>query len=84
VSNAETIVDLAKVKRTFLRSALDIMLQHHDAETVVETLAEALSDGAHQAARRSGDYERAARMNLVAQHLEGLDAFIDNFDPTRD
>ena len=82
MSNAQTITELVGVRQAFLREALTIMVRNHGPDDIVLTLSEVLDDYAHNYARRSGDYEGASKMGVVATFLQGLDEFVDNYDPT--
>jgi hypothetical protein len=82
MSNAQIISDLGNVRQAFLRESLAIMVRNHDPDDIVSTLSEVLDDYAHNYAKRSGDYEGASKMGVVATFLQGLDKFVDNYDPT--
>lgn len=82
MSNAETIIDLNKAQDAFLRANLTMMLDHMGGDELIAMLAEVMSDYAHTIARREGAYGRAAALGVMVKHLEGLDSFVDNYDPT--
>ena len=66
----------------FLRESLAILVRNHGPQDIVQMLAEVLDDYAMAYARRTGDYDGASSMKIIAAHLEGLDAYLDNYDPT--
>ena len=74
MSNAETV--------NLVRAALAAMLDHYGGDELITMLAEVMDDYAHTIARREGAYGRAAALGVMVKHLEGLDTFIDNYDPT--
>lgn len=83
MSNATlTIAELDKARDLFVRRALTTMLENQGADELVDTLAEVIEDFAMALAKRQGDYGRAAALNVIAEHLRGLDKFIANYDPT--
>ena len=81
MSNQAVINDLAKVKNEFLRESLAIMVRNHGPDDIVATLATVLDDYAFEYARKTGDYDGASVMRLVSAHLDGLEAFVDNYEP---
>ena len=82
MTNTETIADLDKAKDKFVRATLTAMLDHCGGDELITMLAEVMDDYAHTIARREGAYGRAAALGVMVKHLEGLDTFIDNYDPT--
>ena len=82
MSNAETIADLDKAQTAFVRATLAAMLDRMGGDELIQLLAETMDDYAHAIARREGAYDRAAALGVMVKHLEGLDKFIDNYDPT--
>jgi hypothetical protein len=82
VSNAETINGLTQAQNEFMRATLSAMLDRVGGDEVIAMLAEVMDDYAHTIARREGAYGRAAALGVMVKHLEGLDTFIENYDPT--
>jgi len=76
------IKDLANVKTEFLRESLAILVRNHGPEDIVQILAAVMDDYAMTYAQRTGDYDGASAMKLIANYLDGLDKYIDNYDPT--
>lgn len=77
-----TIDKLPSEKQVFLRECLSIMIRNHGPDDIVATLASVLDDYAFEYARKTGDYDGASVMRLISDHLDGLESFIDNYDPT--
>jgi len=65
----------------FLRESLAILVRNHGPQDIVQILAEVLADYAMAYASRTGDYDGASSMRIIAAHLEGLDEFLDNYEP---
>lgn len=65
-----------------LRASLSFIARHHKAEDIVQILGEVISDESFSYAIRTGDYERAADLSVIARYLEKLDNFIEDYDPT--
>jgi hypothetical protein len=82
MTDAETIASLDKAQSAFVRAMLAAMLDRMGGDELIQMLAEVMDDYAHDIARREGAYERAAALSVMVEHLEGLDKFIDNYDPT--
>jgi hypothetical protein len=79
MTNQATIDD---PKNEFLRESLAIMVRNHGPDDIVSTLASVLDDYAFEYARKTGDYDGASVMRLISDHLDGLEAFVDNYAPT--
>jgi hypothetical protein len=77
VSNNATIKD---PRATFLRECLSIMVRNHGPDDIVQLLSEVMDDYAMTYARRTGDYDGASSMKLIANHLAGLEAARANYD----
>jgi hypothetical protein len=82
MSNQALISDLSKVKNEFLKESLAIMVRNHGPEDIIQTLATVLDAYAFEYARKTGDYDGACAMRLASDHLDGLEAFTANYDPT--
>jgi hypothetical protein len=84
MTNAETITNLNKARDHFVRVTLAMMLDTvgGDDDELIRMLAEVMDAYAHDIARRKGQYARAAALGVMVKHLEGLDKFIENYDPT--
>ena len=86
MSNAETIDELTQAQNTFMRAtfmrATLAMLDRVGGDELIAMLAEVIDDYAHTIARREGAYGRAAALGVMVKHLQSLDAFIANYDPT--
>jgi hypothetical protein len=84
ITNAETIKALAGARDATLRASLAILVNGAGShvEDLIQILAEVIDDHAMAYALRTGDYDYAGKLSIMAKHLEGLDAFIDNYDPT--
>ena len=82
MTNQEVIQDLSKAKIAALRHALSIVVRSHAPSDIIEILSEVMDDESMRYAQRTGDYSRAADMSVIADYLEGLDHFLENYDPT--
>ncbi len=82
MANAQIVTDLNRARDRFVRANLATMLDSMGGDELIAMLAEVMDDYAHQIARREGAYERAAALGVMVKHLQGLDQFIDNYDPT--
>jgi hypothetical protein len=82
MSNNAIIKELSDTKVAFLREQLGILVRNHGPDDIVQILSEVMDNYAMTYARRTGDYDGASSMKLIAAHLAGLDAFIENYDPT--
>lgn len=80
MSNNATIDSLNSAKNVFLRESLAILVRNHGPEDIISTLATVLDAYAFEYARKTGDYDGASAMRLISDHLDGLDAFIENYD----
>ena len=82
MSNLATIDELANAKDAALRVIARALIksQSENIEDFVQVLGEELSKHATDYAQRTGDYDRAALLNLVADHLMELDDAIENYD----
>ena len=79
-----TIEELASAKDAALRVIARALIksQADNIEDFVQVMGEELSKHVDVFAQRTGDYDRAATLSLVARHLMELDSVIDNYDPT--
>ena len=82
MTTQDSIGEPNHAKIAFLREQLGILVRNHGPEDIVQTLGEVMDDYAHTYARKTGDYDGASAMKLIAVHLAGLDTFIDNYEPT--
>jgi hypothetical protein len=88
MTNQETVSELTKAQDTAMRVTARALIKayhndaHNNIEDFIEVLGWELSKHADDFARRTGDYDRAATLNIVADHLMKLDDVIDNYDPT--
>lgn len=80
MTNQATITELSKAKDAVLRSSLTLLSQGHKAEDIVQILSEVLYDQGYAIAKREGDYQRAAELQIIARYLERLDDHIENYD----
>ena len=78
------IDELAAGKDAALRVIARALIksQSENIEGFIQVLGEELSKHVDVFAQRTGDYDRAATLNLVAHHLMKLDDAIENYDPT--
>lgn len=81
---AELKTDLSKARDAVLRSSLTLLTQGHKVEDIVQILGEVISDEGYKLAQRTGDYDRASTLLIIARYLERLDTFIDNYEPRED
>jgi hypothetical protein len=80
MSNAAAINDPLRVKNEFLKESLAILVRNHGPEDIIATLATVLDAYAFEYARKTGDYDGACAMRLASDHLDGLEAFVTNYD----
>ena len=82
MSNLATIDELASAKDAALRVIARALIksQAEHIEDFVQVMGEELSKHADDYAQRTGDYDRAATLNIVADHLMKLDDAIENYD----
>ena len=82
MSNLATIDELATAKDAALRVIARALIksQGDNIEDFIQVLGEELSKHVDVFARRTGDYDRAAALSLVAHHLMKLDDVIENYD----
>jgi hypothetical protein len=66
-----------------LRSSLTLLVQGHRADSIIQILSEVFDDHSTAYATRTGDYEEASRIQIIACFLESLDKFIDNYEPVK-
>jgi hypothetical protein len=84
MTNSATINDLSDTRIAFLRESLAILVRHHGPDDIVQILSEVLDDYAMTYARRTGDYDGAASMKIIAAYLSKLERALDNYDPTEE
>jgi hypothetical protein len=80
VSNQSLITELNDAKKAFLRESLSILVRNHGPQDIVSTLAIVMDDYAATYASRTGDTDGASSMKLIANHLDGLESYLDNYD----
>jgi hypothetical protein len=80
VSNAETIKDLDNARAVFLREALAIMVRNHGPQDIISALSTVMDAYAVVYARKTGDYDGATAMRLVAAELDTIEERLDNHD----
>ena len=80
--NQDTIDCLATAKDAATRVTARALIKAYgdDIEDFVQVLGEELSKHVDVFAQRTGDYDRAAVLNIVAHHLMKLDDAIENYD----
>jgi hypothetical protein len=80
MSNPASINEKSRFKNEFLRESLAILVRNHGPEDIIQTLAAVLDAYAFEYARKTGDYDGACAMRLASDHLDGLEAFVTNYD----
>ena len=82
MSNLATIDELATAKDAALRVIARALInsQSENMEEFIQVLGEELSKHVDVFAQRTGDYDRAAVLSIVASHLMTLDDVIENYD----
>jgi hypothetical protein len=82
MTNQATIEDLIKSQDAAMRVTARALIKHHNnnIEDFIEILGWELSKHVDDFARRTGDYDRASKLNIIADHLMKLDDAIDNYD----
>jgi hypothetical protein len=80
MTNSAIIDDLSNSRIAFLRESLSILVRNHGPDDIVQILSEVLDDYAMKYARRTGDYDGAASMKIVARYLAKLDDALANYD----
>lgn len=80
MTNVTTLNDPPTVRKMFLKESLAILVRNHGPDDIVSTLATVMDDYAMTYARRTGDYDGASAMRLISDYLDGLDAYLDNYD----
>jgi hypothetical protein len=76
MSNSE----LSDTRVAFLRESLGILVRHHGPDDIVQVLSEVMDDYALNYARRTGDYDGASSMKIIAAYLSKLERALDNYD----
>ena len=84
-TNAEVIDNLAAAKDAALRVTARALIKAYADQiaTFVTVLGEELGKHADTVAMRTGDYSRAAEINVVANHLTELGRVFENYDGAR-
>jgi hypothetical protein len=84
MSNAELIKSLSLARDATLRASLAVLVNGAGShvEDLIQMLGEVIDDHAVAYALRTGDYDYAGKLSIMAEHLGNLDAFIDNYDPS--
>ena len=82
MSNQETTSCLASAKDAAMRVTARALIKAYDddIEAFIQVLGEELSKHSDDYARRTGGYDRASLLNIVADHLMKLDGAIENYD----
>lgn len=82
MTNQAVIEDLNRANDAVLRVIARALIksQAEHMEDFVQVFGEELSNYATEFARRTGDYDRASLLNIVADHLMKLDSVIENYD----
>jgi hypothetical protein len=82
MTNVATIDELANAKDAALRVIARALIksQSEHIEDFIQVLGEELSKHVDVFAQRTGDYDRAATLSIVARHLMELDDAIANYD----
>ena len=70
------------MEAVFLRESLAILVRNHGPDDIVSNLATVMDEYAMKYARRTGDYDGATVMKLISDYLDGLNDYVENFDPT--
>lgn len=82
MTNQAVIEDLNRANdaalRVIARALIKSQVEH--IEDFVKVMGEELSKYVDDFAQRTGDYDRAAELNIVADHLMKLDDAIENYD----
>jgi hypothetical protein len=84
MSNQTTIKETTEVKDAFLRESLAILVRNHGPDDIVQILSEVLDDYAMTYARRTGDYDGASSMKIIAAYLSKLERMLANYDGAED
>ena len=82
MSDQAVIDSLAQAKDAALRVIARALIksQADNMEDFVQVFGEELSKHVDDYAQRTGDYDRAAVLSIVASHLMELDSVIENYD----
>lgn len=82
MTNQAVIDDLSNAKDRAMRIVAQRLIDAYQGniESLVQIMGEELSKRADDYAIRTGDYDRAAELVLVADHLMKLDDAIENYD----
>jgi hypothetical protein len=82
MSNAELIKSLSLARDATLRASLAVLVNGAGShvEDLIQMLSEVIDDHAVAYALRTGDYDYASKLSIMAEHLTRLDAFVDNYD----
>lgn len=80
MTTQDLIKDAVSVKDAHLREQLAILVRNHGPDDIVGALATVMDDYAMTYARRTGDYDGASAMKLISDYLDGLDAWLEDYD----
>lgn len=80
--NAELVKSLSLARDATLRASLAVLVNGAGArvEDLIQILGEVIDDHAVAYALRTGDYDYASKLGVMAEHLGRLDQFVDNYD----
>ena len=82
MTNQTVLNSLPNASAAFLRESLAILVRNHGPDDIVSILATVMDEYAITYARRTGDYDGASVMKLISDYLDGLNEYVENFDPT--